>query len=78
MPKTANKRLLCRSSPAQLGRYQENKERIQEAESATQRAIELVCLKNRNGKPYFSCYFSYYPKYDLYVEEKPSPFIADH
>ena len=50
------------------------RERIQEANSATPRDIELVCLKNRNGKPYFSCYFAYYPKNDLYVEEKPRPF----
>lgn len=53
------------------------RERIQEAKSATPRDIELVCLKNRNGKPYFNCYFAYYPKHDLYVEQKPSPFDKD-
>ncbi len=45
----------------------EKREIINKAKAETPRHIELVCLKNRNGVPYFSCYFDYYSKYDTYV-----------
>lgn len=30
------------------------------------RQIELVCLKNRNGNPSFTCKFHYHPQFDFY------------
>lgn len=53
------------------GKIKEKREKIKQAKAADPRKIELVCLKNRNGKPYFSCGFTYYPKYDLF---SPEPF----
>ena len=46
----------------------EKRERIKEAKAETPRQIELVCLKNRSGKPTFSCFFDYYAAHDLFVE----------
>jgi replicative DNA helicase len=43
--------------------------KVKEAKAADPRLIELVCLKNRNGKPSFSCWFNYYPKFDLFVDQ---------
>lgn len=47
----------------------EKREKIREAKAADPRKIELVCLKNRNGRPSFSCNFTYYPQYDLFESE---------
>lgn len=44
----------------------EKRQAIREAKAATPREIELVCLKNRYGISSFSCYFNYYPAYDLF------------
>ncbi len=52
-------------------KIREKRERIKQAKAEDPRKIELVCLKNRNGKPHFSCNFAYYPKYDLF---SPEPF----
>lgn len=51
------------------GKIKEKREKIKQAKAADPRKIELVCLKNRNGKPSFSCGFTYYPKYDLFSPE---------
>ena len=40
--------------------------KINEAKAETPRKIELVCLKNRYGISSYSCYFYYYPEYDLF------------
>lgn len=32
--------------------------------------VEFVCLKNRNGKQYFTAYFDYYPQYDVYIPQQ--------
>lgn len=46
---------------------------IDEAKSRNPRQIELVALKNRNGKSNYRCNFTYYPKYDLFIpEDNPS------
>lgn len=42
---------------------------IQEAQQKTPKEVELVSLKNRNGRQFFKVYFHYMPQYDLYVEE---------
>lgn len=42
------------------------REKMAEAKATNPRQIELVCLKNRNGKPSFSCSFSYWSNYDFY------------
>ena len=39
----------------------EKRRLINEAKSSNPREVQLVCLKNRNGKSYFKCYFNYYP-----------------
>jgi Replicative DNA helicase len=50
---------------------------IKEAKQADPRKIELVCLKNRYGISSYSCYFDYFPKYDLYIEtQEPLDLIA--
>lgn len=46
------------------------RERIKAAKAETPRKIELVCLKNRYGKPSFSCFYDYYPAVDLFVESE--------
>jgi replicative DNA helicase len=48
------------------GKLAERRQKVKEAKAANPRKIELVCLKNRNGSPGFSCYFDYYPAYDLF------------
>lgn len=45
----------------------EKREVIAKAKAANPREIELVCLKNRNGNPSFSCGFTYWSNYDRYV-----------
>lgn len=61
----------------------EKRKTVKEAKKADPRKIELVCLKNRYGVSSYSCYFDYFPRYDLYAEtpeplfvqteEKPKP-----
>ena len=46
----------------------EKRKIVKEAKAANPRKIELVCLKNRYGISSYSCYFDYYPKFDLFVE----------
>lgn len=46
----------------------EKRKIVKEQKKANPRKIELVCLKNRYGVSSYSCYFDYYPKYDLFVE----------
>ena len=53
-------------------KIKEKREKIKQAKAETPRKIELVCLKNRSGKPVFSCSFNYYPQYDLFVEADKS------
>ena len=48
----------------------EKRKIVKEAKAANPRKIELVCLKNRYGISSYSCYFDYYPKFDLFVETK--------
>lgn len=51
-------------------KIKEKREKINEAKRANPRKIELVCLKNRNGISNYSCNFTYYPKYDLFISEE--------
>lgn len=53
----------------------EKREKMKKAKSENPRKIELVCLKNRNGKPSFTCSFSYWAKYDFYEPKNPEFFI---
>lgn len=50
-------------------KIKEKREKINKAKKANPRKIELVCLKNRNGISNYSCNFTYYPKYDLFISE---------
>lgn len=52
------------------GKLKEKREKIRKAKNETPREIELVCLKNRNGKANFSVYYQYYPQYDLFEESR--------
>ena len=49
-------------------KIKEKREKVKEAKAENPRKIELVCLKNRYGISSYSCYFDYYPKFDLFVE----------
>lgn len=49
-------------------KIKEKREKIKAAKAETPRKIELVCLKNRYGISSYSCYFDYFPKYDLFKE----------
>lgn len=44
---------------------------VRDAKIENPRKIELICLKNRYGISSFSCYFDYYPEFDLFTEGKP-------
>lgn len=52
----------------EANKIKEKRDRVREAKAETPRQIELVCLKNRSGKPTFSCFFDYYAAHDLFVE----------
>jgi len=47
----------------------EKREAVKNAKSENPRKIEFVCLKNRSGKPYFTCPFTYYPAHDYFVDD---------
>lgn len=55
-------------------KIKEKREKVRQAKAATPRKIELVCLKNRYGKPTFSCYFNYYAANDLFTQGSPEEF----
>lgn len=52
----------------QTAKLKEKRETIRAAKAQNPRKIELVCLKNRYGKAFFSCQYDYYPAFDLFVE----------
>ena len=60
--------LQCLNSPVfdKANNIKERRQMIREQKKADPRKIELVCLKNRYGISSFSCYFDYYPQYDLF------------
>lgn len=45
----------------------EKRKRINAAKAEEPRKIKFVCIKNRYGNSNYNCYFSYYPKNDLFV-----------
>lgn len=48
--------------------FKEKRQRINEARAETPRKIELVCLKNRYGKAFYTVPFHYIPECDLFRE----------
>ena len=46
--------------------------------AAPVRQVELVSLKNRNGKQRFTCFFDYNPALDAYAEAKPPAFLKKY
>ncbi len=50
-------------------RVKQKREKVRDAKAENPRKIELLCLKNRYGIASYSCFFDYYPKYDLFVED---------
>ena len=60
--------LQCLNDPIfdKANNIKERRQTIKEQKKADPRKIELVCLKNRYGISNFSCFFDYYPKYDLF------------
>lgn len=55
------------------GKIKEKRERIKECKSANPRQIQLVILKNRNGKTGDTIDFKYYPEFNLFEEGKLQP-----
>lgn len=47
----------------------EKRNRINTAKDEIPRQIELVCLKNRYGRPHFTVNFEYFPQYELFREK---------
>jgi replicative DNA helicase len=56
----------------------EKRKVISEAKAASPRKIELVCKKNRYGIANFSCYFDYYPAYDLFEKCRKLDFEQEY
>ncbi|MFT8322687.1 MAG: DnaB-like helicase C-terminal domain-containing protein [Bacillus sp. (in: firmicutes)] len=56
----------------------EKREKIKTAKNTDPREIELVCLKNRNGTPSFSCGFFYHAKYDFFEPNFYNLFKVDN
>lgn len=54
------------TDPKTKATMSEKRKRIREALAEEPRKIELVCLKNRSGRPSFSCFFDYFPRFDLF------------
>ena len=48
----------------------ETREKINEAKNEFPRKVQLVGLKNRNGKSYFKCNFKFYPAFNYFEEER--------
>jgi replicative DNA helicase len=46
------------------------RERFISAKAHLPRKMELICLKNNFGKSSYTCYFDYYPQYNVFLEEK--------
>ena len=55
------------------GKIKEKRERIKECKSANPRQIQLVILKNRNGKTGDTIDFKYYPEFNLFEEGELKP-----
>lgn len=54
------------------GDVNKKREQINKAKSETPRKVQLIGLKNRNGKSYFKCSYRFYPGYN-YFEEIETP-----
>ena len=46
----------------------EIREKINEAKNEFPRKVQLIGLKNRNGKSYFKCNYNFYPAYNYFEE----------
>lgn len=71
--------LQCLNDPIfdKANNIKQRREMIKEQKKADPRKIELVCLKNRYGISSFSCYFDYYPQYDLFKPGELAPEYND-
>lgn len=47
--------------------------KINDAKNETPRRVELIGLKNRNGKSYFKCNYKYYPAFNYFEEADITP-----
>lgn len=47
--------------------------KINDAKNETPRRVELIGLKNRNGKSYFKCNYKYYPAFNYFEEADAIP-----
>lgn len=50
------------------GGQDERREKINQAKAESPRRIQLIGLKNRNGKSFFKCEFNFYPEYNYFEE----------
>ena len=46
----------------------EIREKINNAKNEEPRRVQLVGLKNRNGRSYFKCDYKYYPQFNYFEE----------
>jgi replicative DNA helicase len=53
---------------ASINNITDKRNKINEAKSKLPREIELIGLKNRNGKSYFKCNYTFYPSYNYFEE----------
>ena len=55
----------------------EAREKINNAKNETPRRVQLIGLKNRNGRSYFKCDFKYYPQFNYFEEENTLPYKSN-
>ena len=56
-------------------KLKEKRERVKEARAEIPRKIKLVSLKHRGQQAIYSCSFTYYPQYDLFVPAPDAPAV---
>jgi len=52
----------------------EAREKMNNAKNETPRRVQLIGLKNRNGRSFFKCDFKYYPQFNYFEEENNLPY----
>ena len=50
------------------GDVNKKREEINKAKAQTPREVNLIGLKNRNGKSYFKCSYKFYPAFNFFEE----------
>ena len=53
------------------------REAVRQAKSQLPREVDLVCLKNRHGKPTYTCKFNYYAQFDYFDTARSNIFCYE-